>query len=182
MVIGVQKNGPGRQAASQRQAAGFTLMELMVVTMLLAIMALMVTPIFRGSLSGARADHSMRDLYAAMKSAQAGAVTEGVEHRIYLEPDKNWYWSAHAAFSPEGDLAFEPLPGRSGEVVELPRNLEMDRPSARPGRERGTYYFSFFPSGGCDISSLTVSYSDEPRRKYLFETTGTTVYFEVPES
>ena len=75
MVIGVQKNGPGRRAASQRQAAGFTLMELMIVTMLIAIMALMVTPIFRGSLSGARADHSMRDLYAAMKSAQAGAVT-----------------------------------------------------------------------------------------------------------
>ena len=181
MVFGGQKNEPRPRTASLREAAGFTLMELMVVTTLLAIMAMMVTPVFRGSFSGARADHSMRDLYAAMKSAQAGAVTEGVEHRIYLEPDKNWYWSAHAVFSPEGEFGFEALPGRSGDVVELPRNLEMDKPSARPGRERGTYYFSFFPRGGCDISSMTVSFSDEPRRHYLFETTGTTVYFEAPE-
>ena len=164
------------------EATGFTLMELMLVMTLLAVMSVMVTPIFQGSLSGARAEHSMRDLYAAMKSAQARAVTEGVEHRIYLQPEKNAYWSAHAAYSPEGEIGFEPLAGRSGEVVELPRDLMMEKPKARPGREGGTYYFSFYPSGGCDVASMSVSFSDNARRKYFFETTGTTVRFEAPKS
>ena len=146
MLLTVRNKGIRPRAESFGEAAGFTLMELIVVMTLLAIMSLTVAPIFRGSLSGARADHSMRDLYAAMKSAQARAVTEGVEHRIYLEPDENWYWPAHAVYSPEGEVGFEPLPGRSGEVVELPRNLEMEKPEARPGRDKGTYYFSFYPS------------------------------------
>ena len=182
MAFAGRNRGMRPRGAPRGEAAGFTLVELMIVMTLLAIMSLMVTPIFGGSLSGARAEHSMRDLYASMKSAQARAVTEGVEHRIYLQPDENSYWLAHAAYSPKGEIAFEPLPGRSGEVVELPRDLEMKRPNARRGRKRGTYYFSFYPSGGCDIASMSVSFSDDARRRYLFETTGTTVYFEAPKS
>ena len=167
--------GPG-------EAFGFTLMELVVVMTLLAIMSLTVSPIFRGSFSGVRAEHSMRDLFAAMKSAQSGAVTEAVEYRVYLAPDENQYWIAHAVFSEEGEVSFEALAGRSGEVIELPSIMEMMRPKARQGEEKGTYYFSFYPSGACDIASVAVAFSDDSRRQYHFETTGTTVSFEVPQS
>lgn len=164
------------------EALGFTLMELMIVMTLLAIMSLTVTPIFRGSFSGARAEHSMRDLFAAMKSAQSGAVTEAVEYRVYLAPKKNEYWIAHAVFSEEGEVGFEPLPGRSGEAIELPSIMEMKRPKARRGLETGTYYFSFYPSGACDIASVAVGFTDRSRGVYRFETTGTMVSLEAPQS
>lgn len=171
-----------RPGAGPGEALGFTLVELIVVMTLLAVMSMTVAPIFRGSFSGARAEHSMRDLFAAMKSAQSGAVTEAVEYRVYLVPKKNEYWIAHAAFSEEGEFGFEALTGRAGEVIELPSNLKMKRPNARQGEEKGTYYFSFYPSGVCDVASVAVALSDDSRREYLFETTGTTVSFEVPES
>ena len=124
----------------------------------------------------------MRDLFAALKSAQSGAVTEAVEYRVYFAPKENEYWIAHAVFSEEGEAGFEPLAGRSGEAIELPPIMEMKRPKARRGRETGTYYISFYPSGACDISSVVVGFSDASRGVYRFETTGTMVLLEAPES
>ena len=134
-----------------RSRAGFTLLELMVVMTLIAVLSLAVTPVFRGSFSSIRADHAMRDLFAAMKSAQSGAVTEAVEHRVYVDLKQSGYWLAHAARTKRGEVRYEPLPGRAGEVVELPDTVQLERPRARQGRD-GEYYFSFFPSGACDVA------------------------------
>lgn len=50
----------------------------------------------------------MRDLFAAMKRAQSSAVTEATEYRVYFDPEKNRYWTAHAVFDlPEFEYEFE---------------------------------------------------------------------------
>lgn len=156
-------------------------MELTVVLMLLAFLGMMVVPIFRTSFSGARQEHSMRDLFAVLKSAQSGAVTEAAEYRVYFEPAKNRYWTEHAVFSEDG-IGFEVLAGRSGDFFELPRGLEMEKPKARPGSDEGTYYLAFYPSGACDVASVTVAFAGDRLRRYTFATTGTTVEFEGPQS
>ena len=164
-----------------RGTSGFTLVELMLVMTLLAIMSMTVTPIFRSSFSGVRADHAMRDLLSAMKGAQAAAITQAVEHRVYFEPDENQYWIARAAFTREGGIEFEILDSRDGRYIELPRDVELERPEARRGQKGGTYYIAFYPSGACDIAFVFVALTDDSRKSYVFETTGTTIEFEAPQ-
>ncbi len=190
-------------------AGGFTLMELTVVVILLAFMGMMVVPIFNASFSGARQEHSMRDLFAALKYAQSGAVTEATEYRVYFDPEKNRYWTAHAVFDQsryddgyddpfeddldsgfetqferdfKSEIGFALLNGRAGEYVELADGLKMDRPKARSGRGEGMYYFAFYPGGSCDVASIAVAYEYDELGRYTFATTGTTVEFEVPQS
>ena len=124
----------------------------------------------------------MRDLFAAMKSAQAGAITRAVEHRFYFAPEDNEYWIAREVVPEAGEPTFEALEGRAGEVVRLPQGLEMQKPSARRGRESGTYYVSFYPNGACDIATVNVALADDPRAEYAIETTGIMVLFGAPES
>lgn len=174
--------GERARRPNRRAASGFTLIELILVMTLLAIMSLTVTPVFRGSFSGVRADHSMRDLLSAMKGAQSGAITQAVEHRVYFEPEENRYWVARAIVSEEGGIEYAIVDSRDGRIIQLPRDLAMERPKARRGEESGTYYIAFYPSGACDIARLTVALADDSRSVYAFETTGTTIEFEAPQT
>ncbi len=205
------KHTIAKPGSAPRWAAdgGFTLMELTVVVILLAFMGMMVVPVFNASFSGARQEHSMRDLFAVLKSAQSGAVTEATEYRVYFEPEKNRYWTAHAVFDQsafddgyedefgddldsgfetqferdfKSEIGFALLIGRAGEYIELADGLKMDRPKARSGQGEGMYYFAFYPGGSCDVASISVSFADDDLGRYTFATTGTTVEFEVPQS
>ena len=102
--------------ASTVASAGFTLLELMVVMTLLVIMSMTVTPVFRGSLSGVRADHAMRDLFAAMKNAQAAAITEAVEYRVYFAPEENSYWTEYLVPMDQGMREFVVLDSETDAV------------------------------------------------------------------
>lgn len=164
-----------------RKAGGFTLVELVVVVTLLAILGMTVTPIFKGSFGSIRGDHAMRDLFAVMKAAQADAIVEAVEYRLYLDTDKDRYWLERGAYSREGYLEFERVDWRDGVEVLLPDSLDMVETVAREGEERGTSYLSFYPSGACDVGEVLVQVAGEPREVYRVATTGTLVTFEAPE-
>ena len=71
------------------RAEGFSLLELVVVLTLLMVMTMMVMPVFKGALSDAEVEQSMRDMHAMIKSARSLAMSEGNEYRIYLHPKEN---------------------------------------------------------------------------------------------
>jgi type II secretory pathway pseudopilin PulG len=73
------------------RAEGFSLLELIVVLTILVTMTMMVMPVFKGSLSDAKVEHSMRDMHAMIKSARSLAMSEGNEYRIYFNSKKNQY-------------------------------------------------------------------------------------------
>lgn len=163
------------------RAEGFTLLELVVVMTLLTIMAMTVTPVFRGSFGFVRGDHAMRDLFAAMKGAQADAVTEAAEFRVYVDVEAEEYWIAREVRDEEDAAGFEVVEGRGGEKVRLPDVLDVVEAQARRGDKRGTYYVGFYPGGSCDVSNLEVAVGGDEGRVYRIETTGTRVTFEAPE-
>lgn len=167
--------------ARRKRARGFTLIELVVVLTLLAIMAMSVTPVFRGSFSGAQADHAARDLFADLKAAQANAVTEAKEYRVYFAPKENRYWTAHATRNRAGEVYFEPVPLLQDAVVRLPDRLVITKMKARPGEESGTGYLAFYPTGSSDIGAITLTDARDRNRAYVVETTGTRVHLTLPE-
>lgn len=164
-----------------RNHSGFTLIELVVVMTLLAIMAMTVTPVFRGSFSGAKADHAARDLYAGLKAAQERAVTEAVEYRVYFAPKTNEYWTGHAQVGRSGTVEFQPVAILRDRVMRLPDDLVITDLDARPADQTGTSYLAFYPSGSCDVGGVTLTDADDRNRAYFIRTTGSRVELTYPD-
>jgi prepilin-type N-terminal cleavage/methylation domain-containing protein len=158
--------------------SGFSLIELVVVMTLLAVMAMTVTPVFRGSLAGARADHAARDLFAEFVAAQERAVTHAVEYRVYLDQRKNSYWVAHAPFVSKNE--YGTIATMQGDVVVVPDRLKISKVSGRSAGG-GRYYLAFYPHGGTDVGELLLVDAFDSRSVYRIETTGTRVEFHQPD-
>jgi len=163
------------------RAGGFTLVEVLVVTVLLAVMAMTVTPVFYGSFAGAQADHAVRDLAAYLRAAQELAVTGAVEHRVYFDTRKNVYWIAAARRDRTGRPIFVPLDGMADEPVRVTERLVFEDIDARRGEERDEYYLSFLPSGASDVGEITLVNAQDRAEQYVVRTTGLDVQVFYPE-
>ena len=163
----------------RKRPAGFTLVELMIVMTLIAIMALSVAPVFRGSLARARADHAARDLFAEIKAAQESAVSEGVEYRVYFDLKKNAYWPARPGVTKDGEWAFLPVDVPGGEAIRLPDRLSIDEVRGRKG-DSGTKYLAFFPTGVGDAGEIKMHDEVDRTRRFTIETDGTRASITFP--
>lgn len=158
--------------------AGFSLIELVIVVTLLAVMAMTVTPVFRGSLGTARADHAARDLFAEFLAAQERAVTHVVEYRVYFDVKENTYWVAHGPFI--GSHQYTAIENLEGEITDVPDRLNITDVKGRRGA-RGTDYLAFYPNGASDVGEVVLTDQRDRRRVYRIETTGARVEFVQPE-
>lgn len=165
----------------EERGSGFTLLELVVVLSLLALMTAAVMPIYQGALSKVKAEQSIRDLIARMKYAQAMAVMEAIEHRVYFRPKENAYWIARLAVTQDMETVFEPLRNVHGDYTVLPSTLRMEKPRARLDREAAAYFISFFPSGACDRATVRIAQRKARHKYYEISTTGTLSQLQVKE-
>jgi len=139
---------------------GFTLIELIIVVTILVILSVGVVPIFNGSFATIQADHSIRDFAATVRFAQERAVTDGVEFRLYLNPDLNSYGIEKLSKMDGEDKVFVPVPIQQLEKVQLPIRLTLKTPRAKKDSRRGEYYVAFYPSGACDDARINISNTD----------------------
>ena len=102
----------------------------MVVMTLLAILAAAVTPVFRGALSGVRAEDKARDLVAMLEYAQARAITDAVEYRVYIAPTLNSYWLERAQMRRGRAVNFRPVNDAVVERINLPESTQLAEPRA----------------------------------------------------
>ena len=109
---------------------GFTLVEILVVVVLIALAVTLGTTMISGGLTGARVKAASRDLVAALRYTRGQAIvkreqktlTIDVEQRRYRAPGKAW--------------------------VELPKDMTMKLFTARSElEEEGVGRIRFFPDG-----------------------------------
>jgi prepilin-type N-terminal cleavage/methylation domain-containing protein len=161
---------------------GFTLLELIVVMLILAAMTGAVIPVFRETLFETRASSGVSDLVATMKYAQARAVTDVREFRVYFSEEENAYWIMAEIGREDGLTLFEDLGEREGEFRRLPKKLKFGRLRASSDRELDAEFISFYPSGASDVASIEIvhiggRYSD----RYTIRTSGSLSRFEIDE-
>jgi len=84
-------------------AAGFTLLELLVVTILMLAIAALVMPEFSRSMEGFRLQKAVREAAAVLKEARNTAVTEGRSMHLQVAAEEGMIISS------DGDVRF-PLP------------------------------------------------------------------------
>lgn len=147
--------------AAATSCLGFSLLELILVMTIIAIIAVAVVPVFRGTLASVQTEHGVRDMVATVRYAQERAVTDSLEYRLYLDPEKGEYYLMRLeGYDEDNEKVFEPLEESIGGVMPLPKRMGMKRPRARKDRDRDAYYVAFFPSGACDDVTIDLERED----------------------
>ena len=74
--------------------AGFTMVELMVVIVIIGMMTMVVSPSIESMLPGERLNTTIRNLSADLRSIRSEAISRGVEFRLIYDLDNEGYcWS-----------------------------------------------------------------------------------------
>ncbi len=160
--------------------AGFSLIELMVVTAIIAILAASIAPMFVDSVKSMRADRSVRDLLNVMKYAQERAVADGVEYRVYLSKDRktrrNSYWVMRFAKMDGFEKVFFRAPEPYLRKTYFPKEIEIDRIAARKDKEEGAQFIAFYANGACDYATVALR---KNRDRVTIRTKGRLGQFDV---
>ena len=118
--------------------AGFTLVELLAVLVILALAATAVLQIGRGSVESARVRAFLIDAEAMMREARIAAVETMAEQDVVVDTKARRLVS-------QG----------TGMVLDVPSGVSLEGKLARlEGKARGSYVVRFYPSGGSTGASL----------------------------
>ena len=134
-------------ATGARKASGFSLLELMIVLMLMAIIAAVVIPIFGPGVSTTELKRSAREIAAGLRLARSQAIAQRTE--AILEVDV-----AARAFRVLPDPRVHTMP--EGIDIKL-YTAQRDLLNEQVGAVR------FFPDGGSNGGRITLAAGD---RKY----------------
>jgi len=140
----------------ERRAAGFTLVELIIVLTIIGILAGATVPLFRDTTEKLREERAMRDLYGTLKFAQERAISETTEYRVYLDEKKGRYWTSRFIADADDKKSMENATETDGEPTVLPEGIVLKKTKARQDSKREARYIAFYPSGACDVASVTV--------------------------
>lgn len=125
--------------APRRRAAGFTLLEVLLVAGLIAIAATLSAMALTGGLDGMRLRSEAKEIAAQLRYTRAQAIASGQTQRFAIDPRAR-RWQA-----PEG---------RSGSI---PESLSVDFIGARQAQARaGEGAILFFRDGGSTGGRITL--------------------------
>jgi len=94
-------------------ARGFTLIEVMVVLIIIAVAAALVAPNVKGLGQRREIQVELRQLGLAVKVARSRAITVSVPHTLVIDPEQNAYWVEAPVLEEEtGDDEYEEDPWR----------------------------------------------------------------------
>lgn len=136
----------GSDAPRVRGQAGFTLLELLVVTLIVAVMVGVAVPRFGESFRQLRLQVFASDVAALLTYASRRAVTTGETLGVQFDVKGRRYWLAQAqGASPEEK--FERVAGKFGRIASVPEGISL-----RPSTGRVTFY----PDGRADRFEMLI--------------------------
>ena len=148
----------------------FTLIEILLVAVILAVIAVLAVPNFSRTYAGIELRKAADDLAYRMRYAQSYAITKNTRARLEFDPLFTQYWLARPTGSsrreplglrpkaPRGEEqsgddtaqdAFERLTGRLGQSISLPRDVRLSF-------EDGDPPLFFYPDGTIDKRRISL--------------------------
>jgi type II secretion system protein H len=165
-MICFQSNADG--FAPRLFRAGFTLMELMVVLVLIGIVTAMIIPEMKGTFQDALLRSTSRELIGAFSLTSSQAVSLNQLHRVRLDPRTGRYLVERRVFEKgqEGFVPARDLPGGAGELdsriaieVRKPGETSSGAPeggsaAAENDAQTQDVVFAFYPDGTADAGEI----------------------------
>jgi type II secretion system protein H len=153
--------------SSQRRLAGFTLIELMVVIVIIGIMTALMIPEMKGSFQDALLRSTSRELINVFDLAYSQAVSLNQLRRVRLD-EKTGRYLVEKQVTENGQEEYVPaddMPGSKGQLdsriaVEFhhPGDISSEANSEAPvsGNDLGGVAIAFYPDGTADGGDITL--------------------------
>jgi prepilin-type N-terminal cleavage/methylation domain-containing protein len=140
---------------------GFTLIELILAILVIALIGGLVAPLFSNSLPSLRVRKSGDELLAAARKAHTDAVLTSRRHRLVMraptEDAPARWWLAFETRPLEEPGVFRRLPGGWSEEFALPETVRFaSTEGARTDAETGDAYVEFNPDGTATEATIVV--------------------------
>ena len=134
-----------------RRHHGFTLLELVLVLMVLALVLAAAAPSLAGWNRGQRLQNAASSLLSASRWARSQAIVSAMPHQLEVNADAGTY-----RVSRLNGQQWEPVPGEFGRDIALPEGLSIDM---RREDETVLPAIDFHPNGR--VSPATIELSAE---------------------
>lgn len=121
---------------------GFTLIEILLVTIILLVIAGMAIPNFSQSYKGMLLDSTLDTLRSTMLYAQSRAITHNRRTTLVFHPDNGQYWLEEDVAGEEGGR--RRIDGNLGRVKKISGELQASVPEK----------LTFYPDGQADSEVL----------------------------
>jgi len=157
----ISTNHPRRRAVG-RGNAGFTLIEVGVVILILGIIASFVVPNFQNS-SHAKLVSHIRRLAVSFRAVRAQAILDGRTYRLVYDLSEHKYWSA-IADEREGEEISLQNNGPLAREVTLPEPigfLDVVLPLTAGKLYEGVGWTQFYPDGYVDLTVIHLGNEEE---------------------
>lgn len=145
----------------RKSRPGFTLLELILVMVLMAVTLAIAAPSLRGFASSRQSADLASRLVAMTQWARSQSVAQGQVCRLNVHPDGGSCWltiqKTGAFVDPDGDWK-KTLTMPDGAALAL-RTETTVRTQAQPGQQlqQSADYIQFYPTGRCDVGTLTLT-------------------------
>lgn len=136
----------GSDPHHRRPQAGFTLLEVLIVTLILAIMAGVAVPRFGRTFSHLQLQLFATDVAKLLTYASKRAVARGETLYIHFDVAGRRYWLAQAQEA-SAQKESERVPGKFGRISSVPEAISLN-PSARK--------VAFYPDGRADRFEMVI--------------------------
>ncbi|MEO6183816.1 MAG: prepilin-type N-terminal cleavage/methylation domain-containing protein [Verrucomicrobiota bacterium] len=110
---------------NQARRLGFTLLELMVVLVLMAIMSAMIVPEMKGTFEDALLRSTSRDLVSVLNLAYSRAIAINQVHRVRLDPSSGKYFVETRVRGGERGDDFLPVRDVAGSEGKLDQRISI---------------------------------------------------------
>lgn len=133
---------------------GFTLIEILLVTVIIAVTAGLAVPHFSRMYAGVELRKAADDLAYRMRYAQSCAITKNTLMRLEFDPLFTQYRLTRQSGDEAAGDAFVKLPGRLGERITIARGIQVSFKD-----EDSSFYF--YPDGTMDKRRINLCRGEE---------------------
>jgi prepilin-type N-terminal cleavage/methylation domain-containing protein len=134
--------------------AGFTLLELILVMLILSTVLAMAGPSLRGFFATRKTNDTAAQILALTQYARSQAISEGIIYRLNFDVQERTYW-----LTAWQSGAFRQLKTEFGQVFTLPKDVEMELDNL--DEEDTDIFLEFTPQGTVTAGTVRlVDHSD----------------------
>jgi type II secretion system protein H len=135
---------------------GFTLMELVLVLVVIAICASIAAPNLRGSVKGRALPNAANSLVTTTRWCRVKAITDGLEYRLNFDIPTGKWWVTKDDGTGTNFVTVPDDPGREFTLTEGLKIDSLTFTSTIPASDQGAYV-AFRSGGTCDPATITLS-------------------------
>ncbi len=150
---------------SHSMGAGFTLIELMVVMLMITILLAVAIPRFEGSLLQDSAKLVTRRIIHTVRALRNRAVQQQKLQSLVIDLDDQRFWATSASMD---EQAAASAAEKAFKLPESIRFMEVQFPHRDPINS-GKAKILFYPAGYSDHAVIHVQNDDQERRSYMVE-------------